>query len=216
MASPLLVINDTVLLTHAGTPLRGWYEEQEREDVATYLDPDAKVLEIGARFGTVSCTINAKLNVKTNQVSLEPDSEVWEVLRNNRAATGSRFHIVTGTLSLTENKLVHLGGGPLGGTRRFRKAGESAIPTKLPHITYEELKSKYFTPNTLVIDCEGAYAEIFEEFPALFDDLTMIRIVWDGGDSTQVNKLKARLLNEGFVQLKGGFHGVYEKPIKKA
>jgi len=51
-------------------------EVPEQKLVNIYIQPDDVVLELGARYGTVSCNINKKLNNKLNQVSVEPDSRV--------------------------------------------------------------------------------------------------------------------------------------------
>ncbi len=56
-------------------------DEQRMAD--QYIRPDDVVLELGARYGTVSCIINHKLNNKNNLVVVEPDNRVWDVLENN-------------------------------------------------------------------------------------------------------------------------------------
>ena len=52
------------------------------------------VLELGARYGSVSCIINSKLKCKTNQVVVEPDDRVWDALERNKIANKCEFHIV--------------------------------------------------------------------------------------------------------------------------
>lgn len=41
-----------------GTPVDTSYEAEEQFLVRTYLPKDAHVLELGARYGTVSCVIS--------------------------------------------------------------------------------------------------------------------------------------------------------------
>ena len=55
-------------------------EVQEQHDANYYIRPDDKVLEIGARYGGVSITINKILKNKRDHVAVEPDSTVWESL----------------------------------------------------------------------------------------------------------------------------------------
>lgn len=43
-------------------------ERKEQILAEQYIQPDDCVLELGARYGTVSCVINKKLNDKTRQV----------------------------------------------------------------------------------------------------------------------------------------------------
>ena len=54
------------LVDHFGNPIRKDYENKEQSDIITYLRSDAKVLEIGGRFGVVSSVINTILENKTN------------------------------------------------------------------------------------------------------------------------------------------------------
>jgi hypothetical protein len=58
------------------------FELPEQYLSSTYVEDDATVLELGARYGTVSCAINKKLKDKYKQVSVEPDQTVWNVLTN--------------------------------------------------------------------------------------------------------------------------------------
>ena len=51
--------------------------EKHEQDLANeYILEDDVVLELGARYGSVSCIINSKLNNKNNQVVVEPDDRV--------------------------------------------------------------------------------------------------------------------------------------------
>jgi hypothetical protein len=48
--------------------------EKHEQDLANkYFLEDDIVLKLGARYGSVSCIINSKLNNKNNQVLLQPD-----------------------------------------------------------------------------------------------------------------------------------------------
>ena len=59
-------------------------EKQEQNLAKKYIKENDIVLELGARYGSVSCVINSKLSNKNNQVSVEPDSIVWEALEKNK------------------------------------------------------------------------------------------------------------------------------------
>jgi hypothetical protein len=55
--------------------------EKHEQDLANeYILENDVVLELGARYGSVSCIINSKLNNKNNQVVVEPDHRVWDAL----------------------------------------------------------------------------------------------------------------------------------------
>ncbi|NBP65533.1 MAG: hypothetical protein EBU66_12845, partial [Bacteroidetes bacterium] len=83
-------------------------ENTEQLQANTYIKPDAVVLELGARYGSVSCIINSKLNNRSNQVSVEPDSRVWNPLEKNMAKYGCKFHILKGVISNTPLELTNL------------------------------------------------------------------------------------------------------------
>ena len=55
-------------------------EIHEQHLARQFIEETDVVLELGARYGSVSCIINSKLNVKTNQVVVEPDERVWNAL----------------------------------------------------------------------------------------------------------------------------------------
>lgn len=207
-----LRLNGVPLVAHTGQVLPGRYENEERSDVTRFLNPLSKVLEVGARFGTVSCTVNALLSDKQSQVSIEADKTVIEAFRKNRNSTNSKFHLIHGTLSSKPNKLIFAGHGIFGGTRRFRSVQSlSDSDSDIPHVTYDEIRTRYFVPDTLISDCEGAYVEFLEEFPEILDDVRMIFIEWDGGVRENVEKYKAILKAKGFREIKSGFHAVYRK-----
>ena len=56
------------------------FEKEEQMLIRTYIPSDATVLEMGARYGTVSCVISQVLNDPTKHVAVEPDSTVIEAL----------------------------------------------------------------------------------------------------------------------------------------
>ena len=48
-------------------------------------------------------------------------------------------------------------------------------------ITFKELQELFnIRFNTLVIDCEGSYQQIFNEFPEILQQVDKILIEWDG------------------------------------
>jgi precorrin-6B methylase 2 len=59
-------------------------EINEQNQAKKYIEENDIVLELGARYGSVSCTINCKLSNKNNQVVVEPDQRVWEALEKNK------------------------------------------------------------------------------------------------------------------------------------
>ena len=74
-------------------------EKDEQYLANRYIQENDIVLELGARYGSVSCIINSKLKCKTNQVVVEPDNTVWGALELNKKVNNCEFHIVKGFIS---------------------------------------------------------------------------------------------------------------------
>lgn len=204
----MLHISGVPLVDHLESYLSENYALQEREYVRTYVKSSAQVLEVGARFGAVSCEINEMLRDKSKHVVFEPDSIVWSVLERNKRLTKSDFVIWKGTLSENPCHLVFRGGGLLGGTKRYREheMDDSCSSTTTENITYNDFKKRYFTPDTLVMDCEGAYGQIFTQFPNLLDDVHTIIIDWDGDDGDIKKDWRNYLLVKGFQEIQKGIY----------
>ena len=84
-------------------------EAAEQSMVKEFLHEDDVVLELGARYGSVSCTINKILNNKKNQVSVEPDYRIWSSLENNRKFNGCEFGIINGFVSRQKLNIIAKG-----------------------------------------------------------------------------------------------------------
>jgi len=69
-------------------------EKTEQDLAKQYILENDIVLELGARYGSVSCVINSKLNNKKNQVVVEPDDRVWDALEKNKVNNNCEFNIV--------------------------------------------------------------------------------------------------------------------------
>ena len=73
-----------------------------------FVQKDDVVIELGARYGSVSCVINSKLSNKNNQVSVEPDSRVWDALEKNKKNNNCGFNIVKGFIGKKKMDLKNL------------------------------------------------------------------------------------------------------------
>ena len=71
-------------------------ENDEQQLAKEYLHKDDIVLEIGARYGSVSCIISQKTQ---KSVCVEPDERVWEILEHNKKINNCNFNIVKGFIS---------------------------------------------------------------------------------------------------------------------
>ena len=187
-----------------------YYEKEEQDLAKKYIQPSDTVLELGARYGSVSCTINSILSCKTNQVSVEPDERVWEPLERNKMANNCEFNIVKGFVSSKKLTLTEL--------NSFDGYGTTSVEdnsSTIPSFTLDEIQEKYkITFNVLVADCEGFLETFFDENPDFYKSLRLIIFEADCPDKCDYNKIRLLLKNNNFKEILGGFQNVWEQNIE--
>lgn len=182
-------------------------EYVEQLQAQKYIDPNSVVLELGARYGTVSCVINDMLNNKANQVSVEPDSKVWDALENNMKKNNLNFNILKGFISTTPMELEGEGYG-----LTFKDVNASTIP----NFKLDDIQNKYNLKfDTLVADCEGCLERFFEENKNLYTQLKTVIMEEDQPEKCNYNKIKEELQNNGFKLIETDFNQVNRSVWKK-
>jgi FkbM family methyltransferase len=180
-------------------------EAYEQYLANTYIIKNDVVLELGARYGSVSCVINSKIGNKFNQVVVEPDSRVWDILETNKKVNNCNFNIVKGFIS---NK-------KLGLTNLDANYGTTSIETdetNIPSYTLSEIEQKYNLKfNVLVADCEGFLETFLDENPQLYDELDLIIFEADYPDKCNYEKIKTILKTKKFINILYGFQNVWVK-----
>jgi FkbM family methyltransferase len=182
-------------------------EKHEQDLAKIYIEENDVVFELGARYGSVSCTINSKLNCKTNQVVVEPDERVWEALERNKKANNCEFNIVKGFVSSKKLGLTAINSWSGYGTTSI--IDESST---IPSYSLEEIKEKYnLSFNVLVADCEGFLEMFFDENPTFYDTLRLIIFEADYPKKCDYNKIRNTLKEKGFISKLNGFQNVWIK-----
>jgi FkbM family methyltransferase len=181
------------------------YEVTEQNQAIRYIDKDCIVLELGARYGTVSCIINKKIGNPQNQVSVEPDVRVQKALEENMINNNCNFHIINGFISKIPLELTELDSG----------YGTTSIPVENSNIisyTLNEIENKYNLKfNTLVADCEGFLEQFFDENPQLYSQLSLVMFEKDYANKCDYDKIINNLKINNFNCLEDGFHSVWKK-----
>ena len=183
-------------------------ENQEQELAKQYILENDIVLELGARYVSVSCIINSKLNNKNNQVVVEPDDRVWDALEKNKINNNCEFNIIKGFISNKKLDLINLDVCLGGYGATFIESND----TKIPSYSLDEIKNKYnLNFNVLVADCEGFLEVFFDENPNFYDNLRLIIFEADYTEKCNYNKIKNKLIEKKFNKILEGHQNVWIK-----
>lgn len=169
----------------------------------SYIDSDAIVLEMGARYGSVSCIINKKLSNKLNQISVEPDPTVWSTLDKNIKRNKCTVRVFKGFVSKKNRQLLSYG---------YAATSIVSDSSTIPSASVETIESQYgLMFDTLVADCEGFLGEFFEEHPHLYQQLKTVIFEADYPQKCDYESLRTNLLKNGFHEIISGFQNVFKK-----
>jgi FkbM family methyltransferase len=186
-----------------------WFESDEQELARQYIQENDVVFELGARYGSVSCIINSKLNCKTNQIVVEPDERVWEALSRNREANNCDFHIIKGFISSKK-----LGLTATDVCMGYGTTAVEDVSSIIPSYTMEEINEQYnLNFNVLVADCEGFLEVFFDENPNFYDKLRLIIFEADYADKCNYDKIRNVLKEKGFTEKLNGPQNVWIKSV---
>jgi FkbM family methyltransferase len=146
-------------------------EEFPEQMMATkYLQGHEKVLEIGGNIGRNSLIIAQILrekNVGGKLVTLECSEESAKCLAENRKL--NKFDFAIEVAALSKKKLIQQGWNTM--------VSDEVFPgfTPVNIISWEDLENKHnITFDTLVLDCEGAFFFILQDFPNILEHISLI------------------------------------------
>ncbi len=194
------------------------YEQFEQYLVFKYIKPDDVVLELGARYGIVSNTINLLLNNKTNHVVVEPDKTIIPSLKLNKKIFNSKFKICDKAISNTKN-LYYINQGIGSYTTNKIPNDKSINYKKIKTISSHDFFKKYpLKFNVLIVDCEGCLLEFLNENLFLLDQIELIIFEKDWDTRINYSKVYKILTKNNFIKefqiFKTGFQQVWIKKIK--
>lgn len=182
-------------------------EYMEQVLVDKFILPDDKVLELGGRYGSVSCVINSKLTNRKNQVVIEPDSRVWDSLERNKIANNCEFNIIKGFISDKKMSLTNLEDYSGYGTTSF----EDEL-SDIPSYSLNEIKKRYEIDfNVIVADCEGCLGNFLKENLSVLDNIRLFIFESDYPEKCDYNQIKENLSLKGFVEILSGHQNVWIK-----
>ena len=170
-------------------------EVQEQHDANLYIKPDDKVLELGARWGGISITINKILKNKKDHVAVEPESIVWDALEKNRDRHYCEFKICKGAIS---NKPLKMNDG---GYQGFGNYTSHVVDGDVNLFKISDFDIDF---NVLVVDCEGALQNFYDENKEFFKQLRLILFERDRKEACDYDYLENEFINLGFKKLDRG------------
>lgn len=137
------------------------YEEEEARYLAQYLNPDAKVLELGACLGYVSCLTNQLLKDSDKHVVLEANPNLIPSITRNKQENACGFHIENVVISRQKSSDFYVHDLIVGGSSK-RKTGNKI---EVKGISFSALANMYgFEFDTLIMDIEGGELELLRNF----------------------------------------------------
>ena len=163
-----------------------------------YIRPEYSVLEFGGNIGRNSITIASLLNKNrdgsVNLVTLET-GDVSE-LRKNMESSGNKFTIINAGLS---KKDLYQSGWVSGTTKDNNKSAVNKI--SLSEIYKISGINKF---DTLIVDCEGCFYDITNDFPELL--LNSKLIIIENDSQAHNDHIRKNILNAGFKSIFCGDH----------
>jgi FkbM family methyltransferase len=136
-----------------------------------YIESHHKVLELGGRYGTVSCIINNKLDNPEAHVVVEPDERVIDILHKNKDTHNSFFHVFQGVISNKKYNLTNT-------DRHFGGYGSTCVEDEQTTIlskNLNEVMAQYNVQfNCLFADCEGFLENFVRENAELVKEYELI------------------------------------------
>lgn len=189
-------------------------ERPEQILAQKYILPHDTVLELGGRYGSVSCTINPMLKNPTKHLVVEPDDRVWECLTINKTNNRCHFHIIKGCISNNPMKRYY----PFGGQPKPNQyaTGYMVDQTGDTNIyALSDLQQEYgissFT--VLIADCEGCFPVFITENTNILFHLRLIILEKDIPKNNDYAKSDQILYEHHFKQIdfRKPHHYVYSR-----
>ncbi len=180
-----------------------FYEELPEQKMAlTYLTGNEKVLEIGGNIGRNSLLISHILGATSNYVVLEADEDIAHKLCENRDNNNMNFHIESSALSkrsLITREDTMYNDCVISNSNTIESVNLPQGFKRVNSITLDELNKKYNIQfDTLIIDCEGAFFYILQDFPDILNNIKLIIMENDYDDISKKNFIDSQLKAQNF------------------
>jgi len=181
-------------------------EQDEQELARRHILPTDSVLELGARYGTVTCTVNRILHDKKNHVCVEPDEKVWGPLETNKQQNRGEFTIVKGFVSKKQYELTN---------ESYASTAKESSTSTIPSYPFEHIQQNVAPFTVLIADCEGCLESFLDENPSLYRTLRMVQFETDQTDMCNYDRIIDILKQHNFRLVDSLANGAQQVWIKE-
>jgi len=146
-------------------------EEDIYNVLGDIIEEDDVVLEVGSRYGAVSCALSEAMGNNGKLITVEADPDTWDIHQYNKLSHSCSSYSVCGVLG-EEDMVV------LNTTQHYAKrtsADPEAEGVTVKHFTWDDIEAETgLTINTLVIDCEGCLFDLIDTYKHKFKQVNKI------------------------------------------
>jgi phospholipid N-methyltransferase len=160
-------------------------EYPEQLMAVNYIKSSSKVLEIGANIGRNTLVIASILSDSRNLTALECDPDSFNILIENIQA--NNFQVKAINAALSKKQLIQKGWDTI--------ISDTVLPGFKRVNTINYLEDTF---DTLVLDCEGAFYYILQDFPEILEGIRTIIMENDYWDINHKNYIDSVLFQNGF------------------
>jgi len=181
-----------------------------------HLPPSATVLELGSRFGTVSCGISMRQSQSGLRLSLEPDARAFASLTGNTRANSCNGTVLHGALSSVplwqshrrtptgserasdyDNHLTATNCTGLHLSQRTCQRVNTYRPAQLAGILSEAV-GRAVRFDALVVDCEGCFTSLVSAEEQWLRDPALRVVFYEADEGQRSRPLIRRMCEYGF------------------
>lgn len=174
------------------------YEAPEREFCTRFIRREDRVCELGGCLGIVSVTINRVLAAPENHWVVEANPALIPFLEKNRELNQGRFQVLHCAVGDGCPLALDVSSGLLTSTRAVNDS--AAKIERVPGCTVDSLFSEHGPFDVLVMDVEGAEAQVFLGRGHAWHSVRLIVVEWHPTIIGQeaFERAKSELITAGF------------------
>ena len=206
-------LNRLVFIDECGASINTHTNEWHEQILALqHVQPHHRVLELGARYGTVSCAL--QYNRPARHVAVEPDARVWAALAANLAANDGceKCEVFEGFASRRPLVLGLLDAASGYGARAQAPAAADAPAACRTVEDLERHADGTRQPFTaLIADCEGFLGTFLDENPRLLGGLELVVYEADAPDVCDYSEIRRLLRAHAFECVVAGEQNVWRR-----